>query len=457
MTATAIGTEVADLRTVFATGRTRSYAWRRAQLDGLERFLKEEEPRIAAALAADLGRSSFDTWFADIAATLVEVKDAQKRLRSWMRPRRTGMPLLQQPARGRIEYEPLGVVLVIGPWNYPFYLTIGPLVAALAAGNAVVLKPSELAPESSRVLAELLPRYLDAEAVRVVEGDGAVTQRLIAQGFDHILFTGGTEIGRRIAEAAAPLLTPVTLELGGKSPVIVARDADLEVAARRIAWIKVLNSGQTCIAPDYVLVERAVQARLVELIAASLTEFTSAQAERGLRIVNRRQFDRLAGALAESRGTIAFGGGIDAEAVRIEPTIVVDPSADEPLLRDEIFGPVLPVVTVDSIAEAIARVTAGPKPLAAYFFTRSSAVQRRLLDGISSGGAVINHIAMHCMIPDLPFGGVGSSGMGSYHGRFGFETFSHRKAVLVKPFRPDLRMLYPPHPPREEALLRKLF
>ena len=255
---------VATLRTVHASGRTRSIEWRLAQLDGLERLVQEHEADITAALADDLGRSSAEAWIADIMPSLGEIAYARKHLKQWMRPRRTRLPLNQLPARGWIQYEPLGVVLIISPWNYPFYLALSPLVGAIAAGNCVVVKPSELAPATSALLADLLPRYVDAEAVVVVEGDGETSQALLAQGFDHVLFTGGTEIGRKILAAAAPTLTPVTLELGGKSPVFIAADADLGVAARRISWLKLMNSGQTCLAPDYMLVEGSVRDRFVE-------------------------------------------------------------------------------------------------------------------------------------------------------------------------------------------------
>jgi aldehyde dehydrogenase (NAD+) len=349
------------------------------------------------------------------------------------------------------------VVLIIGPWNYPFFLTLGPLVAALSAGNCAVIKPSEHAPASSSLLARLIPQYLDQEAVVVVEGDAAVTQALLAQGFDHAFFTGGTEIGRRVMEAAAPHLTPVTLELGGKSPVIVTRHADIEVAARRIAWVKLLNSGQTCIAPDYVLAESPVRDKLVDAIAATARAFRAGEASPMMRIVNRRQFDRLAAMIENSGGTTALGGGVDAGTLSIEPTVIVDPSPESPVMETEIFGPVLPVLTVGSLDEAIAFVNARPKPLAAYLFSKSSAERDRFLAETTSGGAVINHIAMHCLAPQLPFGGVGASGMGAYHGRWGFEALSHRKAVLAKPSHPDPSMVYPPYTPRKLKLLRRVF
>lgn len=447
---------VAGLRATFATGRTRGLAWRLAQLDGIDRMVADHEADIAAALAADLGRARVDAWLADVAPVRAEVAYARRHLRSWMRPTRTGLPLALRPGRAHTRHEPLGTVLVIGPWNYPVYLTLGPLVGAVAAGNAVVVKPSEHAPVTSALLARLLPAHIDPAAVAVVEGDASVTQELIAQGLDHVFFTGGPEIGKRIMAAAAPHLTPVTLELGGKSPTIVTRHADLDVAARRIAWTKLLNSGQTCIAPDYVLVERPVRDALVTKVAVAVAEMSGGKAQ-PMRIVDRRQYDRLTAVLDGARAAVAVGGGTDDAACTIEPTIVVDADPLSRLMTEEIFGPILPVVTVASLDEAISHVVSRPKPLAAYLFSSDTAEQRRVIEEVSAGGIVVNHAAMHVLAPQLPFGGVGTSGMGTYHGRWGFETFSHRKSVLVKPARPDLSFTYPPYSRRTERLLRRLF
>ncbi len=348
-------------------------------------------------------------------------------------------------------------MLVIGAWNFPFALTLGPLVGALAAGNAVVLKPSELAPASSRLMAELVPRYLDPEAVVVVEGDGAVSQELIAQGFDKLCFTGGTEIGRKVYQSAAPHLTPVTLELGGKSPVIVAADADVETAAKRIAWTKLINSGQICIAPDYVLVDESVRDTLVSKITEAITKFR-AEDTGGLRIVNERHFGRLTGALAATKGDVAIGGGSNEASLEIEPTVVVDPDPSEPLMTDEIFGPILPIVTVRSLDEAITFVNSRPKPLAAYLFTKSKAVRERVITEVPAGGMLVNHLIFQFATAKLPFGGVGPSGIGAYHGRYGFEEFSHRKSVLTKHTRPDLSaMIYPPYTEKAWKLARRIF
>ena len=444
------------VRTAVNTGRTRSVAWRAAQLRGIERLCEERESEICAALTEDLGRPAFEGWLADVGSTKAEAAYARKHLRQWMRPRRVGLPVAQLPGRAWVQYDPLGVVLIIGPWNYPFYLCMAPLVAAVAAGNAAVIKPSELAPATSALLARVVPRYLDPEAVRVVEGAAEVTQDLLSQRFDHALFTGGTEVGRKIMAAAAPTLTPVTLELGGKSPVLVLADADLDVAARRIAWTKLLNSGQTCIAPDYVLADRSIVGPLTQKIVANLAAFRADHPDPSLRIVNERQFDRLAALISATRGTLVAGGKTDRAALRIEPTVILDPPLDDPVMSDEIFGPILPVVTVGAADEAVAIVNSRPKPLALYVFTNSAQHGRDLVDRMPSGGAVINHIAMHCLVPQLPFGGVGASGMGAYHGKWGFEALSHRRAVLAKPAKPDPGLLYPPYNARAMKVMRRL-
>jgi aldehyde dehydrogenase (NAD+) len=447
---------LADLRQVFAAGRTRVLEWRLEQLRAIERFLDEREPEIAAALAEDLGRSPAEAWLGDVASTKAEAAYARKHVRKWMRRRRESLPLAQLPGRAWVQYDPLGVVLVIGPWNYPLYLSLAPLVAAVAAGNCAVIKPSELAPATSALLARLLPQYVDAEAVRVIEGDAATTQELLAAGFDHVLFTGGTEVGKKIMAAAAPTLTPVTLELGGKSPVIVTADADIDVAARRIAWVKLLNSGQTCIAPDYVLADHRIVADLVDKIVANVRDFRADEVDPGLRIVNQRQFDRLVSLISTTDGKVVTGGRSDGATLRIEPTLIVDPSPTDPVMADEIFGPLLPVLTVESLDQAVQFVNSRPKPLALYVFS-SGQLGRDLIDRIPSGGAVVNHVAMHCLVPALPFGGVGASGMGAYHGKWGFETLSHRRAVLSKPARPDPRLVYPPYSQRALSIMRRLF
>jgi aldehyde dehydrogenase (NAD+) len=460
--ASEVAATVARLRKTFASGRTRSIEWRKQQLLQLARLVEENEDAIAKALAEDLDRNAAEAFIADVATTLAEAKYAAKRVRRWTRRKHLLLEMPQLPGRGWVEYEPYGTVLIIGAWNYPFYLTLGPAVGAIAAGNAVVLKPSEIAAASSRLMAELVPRYLDKDAIAVIEGDGMVSQELIAQGLDRVMFTGGTEIGRKVYEGAAKHLTPVTLELGGKSPVIVAADADVDVAAKRIAWIKIMNAGQTCVAPDYVLADATIRDELVSKIGAALTKFRSEDDPSGMRIVNQRQFDRLSGYIAEAeadgKSQVSVGGKCDASNLRIQPTVVVDPDPEGPLMKNEIFGPILPVLTVKSLDEAIGFINARPKPLSAYLFTKSRETRERVIKQVPAGGMLVNHLAFQVSTAKLPFGGVGASGMGAYHGKWGFDEFSHRKSVLTKPTRPDLSsILYPPYTERALKLARRMF
>lgn len=444
--------ELDGVRVTFRTGRTKPLSWRIAQLEGLLRFIDECEDRIAAAIETDLGRSPMASFMADIGPVRHEIRHTLARLPKWVRPTKVTVSAATAPGRAWTVPEPKGVVLVLGTWNFPLLLTIQPLVSALAAGNCAVVKPSDMASATGAVIAEELPRYVDPDAVRVVLGDGQVNRALLKLPFDHIFFTGSTTVGRAVMEAGAKHLTPVTLELGGKSPVIVAADADIEVAARRIAWAKAINAGQTCIAPDYVIVEESVRPKLVERL---IEELPLRAANDTTRIVNRKQFDRLAG-LLQSHGGEQIGGQSNADRLRIAPALVTDPDLDSELMREEIFGPILPLVSVPDIGAAIDFVTERPKPLALYLFTESRAVEAKVLDGTSSGAVGINHLLYQLLVPELPFGGVGDSGLGRYHGKHGFDTFSHEKAVLRKPSRPDLPLAYPPYSRRVEKVMRRL-
>jgi aldehyde dehydrogenase (NAD+) len=447
------------LRTTFGQGRTRPLAWRAQQLAGLRRMMTEASDELVEALRTDLGRPAAEAYVADIGHTRGELRHLAKHLERWARPTRVKVPVTGAPAKAWIQPEPLGVVLVIAPWNYPVQLLIEPLAAALAAGNCVVAKPSELAPACSAALARLLPRYLDPDAVAVVEGGPEVATALLDQRFDHIFFTGSTAIGRVVAEAAAKHLTPTTLELGGKSPTYVHASADLDSAARRIAWGKFLNAGQTCIAPDYVLADRAVRDDLVERLTAHVRTFygDDPQASDSLgRIVNDRHLRRLRGLLDDGAGTVVTGGEADESTRYLAPTITVDPRPDAPVMTEEIFGPILPVLAVDGPEEAVAFVNARPKPLALYVFAEDDHAVETVLGGTSSGGACVNQTLMHLLPPELPFGGVGDSGSGAYHGKAGFDTFSHRKSVLRKPTGMDLPILFPPYGRVAERLFRAI-
>ena len=445
---------VARLRASFDAGRTRPLAWRRRQLEGLLAFARENADRLVEALRADLGKPELEARTADLGQVSIEAKLALKNLAKWTRPERAGW----NPVLGRsfVVREPLGVVLIIAPWNYPVGLLLSPLIGALAAGNAAVLKPSEVTAHTSAALAELLPSYVDSEAVALVEGGVVETTALLDERFDHVFYTGNGTVGRVVMQAAARNLTPVTLELGGKSPCLVDRGVDLAVTARRIAWGKWLNAGQTCVAPDYVLAHRDVEEALVEELKKAVDEFygDDALASRDYaRVVNPRHLERLAKLLDGER--VAFGGHVDREACRIEPTVLRGVAPDSPLMQDEIFGPLLPVIGVADMGEAIAAVRRGEKPLALYVFTRDAGVEERVLNETSSGGVCVNGTVLHIGNSGMPFGGVGESGMGAYHGRFSFETFSHRKAVLRRGFRFDLKLTYPPYTARKLGLLKR--
>ena len=448
---------VAELRRTFDAGHTRPMAWRLAQLDGLLALLENEASTLEAALAADLGKPALEGFAADIGSTATEIAHIRKHAPKWAKARRVGLPVTARPGSGAIVPEPLGVALIVAPWNYPVQLRLLPLAAAIAAGNAVLGKPSEISGATSAALAELLPRYVDTEAIALVEGDVVVATELLEQRFDHIFYTGSTEVGRIVYQAAARHLTPVTLELGGKSPVIVDDSANIDIAARRLAWGKWLNAGQTCVAPDYVLVNEAHRDRLVDAMTAAWTEFGGGTADNAdySSIVSERHIERLGRLLADHGGTLATGGGVDVEARHVDPTIVVDPDHDAALMNEEIFGPILPVLTVTSQSEAIEFVNARPKPLALYVFGENDESVDQVLDQTTSGGACVNHVILHITPPELPFGGVGDSGTGRYHGRSGFDTFSNLRSVLRKPTRPDPSLLYPPYGGLAEKLIRR--
>jgi aldehyde dehydrogenase (NAD+) len=449
--------EVDRLRRTVRQGVTRPIEWREAQLDGIIRFAKEHTEALIDAMEADLGRPRIEGWLADVSSAITEAEYVRKHVAKWAKPRRAKLPLNAMPGSARVVPEPLGVALIIAPWNYPVNLVLEPMTAALAAGNAVALKPSELAPATSSLIARVLPRYLDERAFTVFEGGVDVSTAVLKEQFDHIFFTGSTAVGRIVMRAAAEHLTPVTLELGGKSPVIVADDADLDVAASRIAWGKTFNAGQTCIAPDYVLASERIRDELVDKIAAAWGKFfgpdVAASPDFG-RIVNGRHHQRLVDLLDGQ--PVAVGGGHDADTKFIEPTIVVDPDPTSPLMTDEIFGPILPVLTVDSIDAAIDFVNDRPKPLALYAFTSDDELSGKIMGSTSSGGGCINHTLLHFTPHELPFGGVGPSGMGRYHGQAGFDTFSNLRGILRKPTTIDPPLLYPPYTERKVDILKKL-
>jgi aldehyde dehydrogenase (NAD+) len=440
---------IAEMREPVSEGATRSLAWRLEQLERLEQLLDSQEEAIREALAADLGKPALEAQF-ELVAVRQELRHTRRHLRRWMAPSQVPVDLPLRPGRAWVQPEPLGCVLIIGPWNYPAQLCLHPLVSALAAGNTVVLKPSEHAPRTAALLARAVADQFPAAVVQVVTGDGATAAALLENRFDHILFTGGGRVGRLVMAAAARHLTPVTLELGGKSPAIVLADADLAVTARRLAWGKGLNAGQTCIAPDHLLVEAPARQALVEGLSQELTRFYGpdplASPDLGC-IVNEAQYARLAELLegARRRGQILHGGQCDPERRRIAPTLLAVEDPDDPLMEDELFGPLLPVLTVENLDGAIRQVRSRPKPLALYLFSRSSEARERVLNATSSGSVCVNDVVMQAGVTALAFGGVGESGLGRYHGRAGFDTFSHRRSVLSRPFWLDLPVRYPPY------------
>jgi aldehyde dehydrogenase (NAD+) len=445
---------VTQLHQYVAAHHTKPIAYRQKQLAGLERFVRECEADIEAALQQDLAKPAIESYVTEISQIRSEIKIAQKNLAAWMKPKRVATHKALWPGKSQIISEPYGVVLIISPWNYPVLLTLVPLIGAIAAGNAVVLKPSEVAPATSRLLAEKLPRYLDSNSVQIVEGGVAETTALLAEQFDYLFYTGNGVVGRIVMEAAAKHLTPLTLELGGKSPCIVDRDANLDVAARRIAWGKFTNAGQTCIAPDYLLVHKEIETELLTRLKKYVREFygddPAASANYG-RIINANHHRRLMKLLNDS-GEIIIGGTGDEQTKYIAPTIIRQVSESASVMQEEIFGPILPVLTVDNMQQAIQFVNKRPKPFALYVFSKDENNHRDFIEQTSSGGVCLNHVMLQIAVPTLPFGGVGPSGMGAYHGKTSFDTFSHRKSVFTKPSWFDPSIMYPPY----HTFLKKL-
>ncbi|WP_427869649.1 aldehyde dehydrogenase family protein [Leucobacter luti] len=456
---------VSGVRYGFELGITRPAAWRREQLTRLRNLLIGREKDFEAALQRDLGKSATESQLTEIGFLVVEIDHALAHLASWMRPRRVAPPLALQPATAKVLPEPLGVVLVIAPWNYPLMLALSPVIGAIAAGNTVVVKPSELAPATSALIAKLLPDTLDRRAVAVVEGGVEETTELLAQRFDHIFYTGNGRVGRIVAHAAAEHLTPTTLELGGKSPVFVDGTVPLAEAAKRIVWGKFLNAGQTCVAPDYVLAESAVLRALIPHLRDAIHELYGSAIARNPdygRIVNARQFERLESYLAQAErdpaafGEIVAGGERDPESLFFAPTVLARVPAEAPVMQEEIFGPILPLVEVRDLDAALRLVSSRDKPLAAYVFSDDQATRARWERETSSGALNFGVPVLHLSVPGLPFGGVGESGMGAYHGELSFRIFSHEKPVLSKPLVPDTlaATIMPPYTAGKDSLVR---
>ncbi|AFZ03811.1 aldehyde dehydrogenase [Calothrix sp. PCC 6303] len=442
-------------RSFFATGKPKNIDFRIEQLKKLKEVIKQSAESIFTAVNADLNKPMFEAYTSELGAITQEIDYALKHIKAWTKIQKKPVSLSLQPASAEICPEPLGVVLIISPWNYPFALSITPLVGAIASGNCAIIKPSELAPHTSKLIAEIITKNFPSEYITVVEGGVSTSQELLKQKFDHIFFTGGTAVGKIIMEAAAKHLTPVTLELGGKSPCIVDEDVNIEVAAKRITWGKFMNSGQTCIAPDYIFVHKNVKQDLCKYIKQSIQEFygeNPIESPDYGRIIGKKHYQKLASLLT---GDILVGGESNEDELYIAPTIIDHVTWEDEIMQDEIFGPILPIMEYSDIETAISQINSRPKPLALYIFSQDKNFQTKILQETSSGGVCINDTIKQVGGSSLPFGGVGDSGIGSYHGKASFDTFSHYKSILKRPFYLDLKILYPPYEGKL-SLLKKL-
>jgi aldehyde dehydrogenase (NAD+) len=433
-------------RSYFNRGNTRNIPFRLTQLKTLKRVVLDNEKRITASLWADMRKPEFEAYTTEIGCVLCEIDRNIKDFQSWAEPVRVRTPLIHFPASSYVYPEPLGIVLIIAPWNYPFHLTVLPLVGAIAAGNCAVLKPSEVSSHTSHVIANMIRENFDPSFISVIEGDAETGRILLSQKFDHIFFTGSNNIGKLVMEAAARNLTPVTLELGGKSPCIVDKDVNVEYTARRIIWGKFMNAGQTCVAPDYVLVHKDIKIQLLECMKKCLEQFYGKEPFNSpdyARIINEKHFTRLLGLLKE--GDIIIGGDTNRDELYVAPTIIDNVSLEHQIMQEEIFGPILPIMEYSNLDHAISIVNGLPKPLALYFFSRNRKNQDRIQKETSSGGLCINDTVNHMVTSLLPYGGIGASGFGNYHGKASFDTFSHRKAILRRSFLFDIKLRYPPY------------
>ncbi|WCJ44372.1 Aldehyde dehydrogenase [Euphorbia peplus] len=450
-----------ELRTSYGSGKTRSYEWRVSQLKNLLK-LCDHEKEIVEALRLDLDKPELESTIYEIALLKNACKLALKELKHWMAPEKVKTSLTTFPSSAEIVSEPLGVVLIISAWNYPFLLSLDPVVGAIAAGNAVVLKPSEIAPATSSLMAKLVAAYLDSSSIRVIEGAVAETTTLLEQKWDKIFYTGNARIGRIVMAAASKHLTPVLLELGGKCPVVIDEGINLQVAIKRIIAGKWgCNNGQACISPDYIITTKDYAPKLVETLKKDLENFygkNQLESKDLSRIVNSNHFARLTKLLDEDKvsGKIVHGGERDETNLRIAPTIFLDVPLDSMIMNEEIFGPLLPIVIVKNIEESFDLINSRTKPLAAYLFTNKKKLKEQFVTSVSAGGLVVNDTTVHLAVHTLPFGGVGESGMGAYHGKFSFEAFSHKKAVLYRGLGTDAAVRYPPYTTGKLRLMRAL-
>lgn len=437
---------LSEMQAFFQSGTTLSIAWRKEQLKRLKDGIRSYEKQILKALYDDLGKTDFEGFATELGIVYAELDEHLKHLDSWAGRHRVKNSILSFPSKAYTIAEPLGIVLIMSPWNYPFQLTITPLISAIAAGNCAILKPSRYSSHTSLVIEEMLSKLFYSHHVATFQGGAEMNRELLEHRFDHIFFTGSPQVGRLVMESAAKTITPVTLELGGKSPVIVDADADIGLAARRIIWGKCLNAGQTCVAPDYVLVDRKVHNSLIEHMKKAITGMFGSDplhsSDLG-HIINEKHFSRLI-ALFDC-GTLAWGGQIDPKTLRIAPTLITEPRLDSQLMQEEIFGPLLPIIAYDTFEEALSFVQRREHPLALYFFSNNKQHQEQVISSVSFGGGCINDVVMHLSNSSLPFGGVGNSGMGAYHGREGFKTFSHTKSILQSKTWLEIKLRYAPY------------
>ncbi|XP_068975780.1 aldehyde dehydrogenase, dimeric NADP-preferring isoform X2 [Bombus flavifrons] len=448
-------------RNVFLSGKTRPLEWRLKQLKQAQLMIKECEQEITSALASDLHKSKFESLTTEVVFTEGEIKDLLTYLKEWSADEKPPKAIVNILDKVEIKKDPFGVVLVIGPWNYPFQLCVVPLMGAIAAGNCVILKPSEISSATSKVLAKIIPKYLDQECIHVVLGGVPETTELLKQRFDYIFYTGSTTVGKIIRDAANKFLTPVTLELGGKSPVYIDNTANLEVSVKRILWGKCVNAGQTCIAPDYVLCTEEVQNKFIKKAKEVLKEWYGDNPKESpdlTRIINEQHYKRLVKYL--NNGKVALGGDCDSNEKYISPTILVDVKPTDPVMQDEIFGPILPFVNINNAYEAINFINSREKPLSLYIFSTEEKTISIFLENTSSGSVCVNDVIMHVTVDTLPFGGVGNSGMGAYHGRYTYDTFVHKKGCLIKDFNKLGETLascrYPPYSDRKLSFIEFL-
>lgn len=446
---------VSQQKAFFKTQQTKNLRFRKMYLEKLRDLILENENLLYEAIYKDFGKSKFDTFTTEISFVLNDIEYYLKNLKSLSKPKKVRTNLANQFGKSRIHNEPLGNILVIGAWNYPYQLSLSPIVAALAAGNCCILKPSEIAENTMKVMAKIINENFPPEYLYVYEGGIDETTELLKLKFDKIFFTGSTKIGNIVYKAAAENLTPVVLELGGKSPAIITKDADLEVAAKRIVWGKFLNTGQTCVAPDYLLVEESIQEQFLEMLRKNIQQFKyEPQSEHYTKIINQKNFQRLIKLIDQDK--IYFGGNSDEENRYIEPTILTNINWKDEVMQEEIFGPILPVISFTNFNLILNEIIELEKPLSAYLFTNNSEEKENFKNKISFGGGCINDVIMHLGNENLPFGGVGNSGIGNYHGKFGFETFSHQKAVLERSTWGEPNIKYPPYSEKKLSWIKRL-